>query len=143
MEALALYERFEENLNTIIEILNTNIDIQRTPFATSLPLEINILCTVLNTTGENFEVKATDLKAVPEFKALYMHSKDHAAGAMTRILDDKRSYIKTPEGTMLTKEMLIRRLEYFNEAARTLNVMDTQKSLGSPLQYNYGNVTQK
>ncbi len=143
MEAHALFEQFEENLNTIINILNAGVDLQRTPFQTSLPLEITILCTVLNTTGENFTVQATDLNAVTEFKNLYIHNKDHAATAIKHILDDKRSYIKTPEGTVLTKEMLIRRLEYFNEAARTLNVMFTQKALGSPLQYTYGNISQK
>jgi len=138
MEAKALYEQFEQNLNTILEILNTDIDITRTPFQTALPLEIQILCTVLNTTGENFTVSASDLNSVAEFHNLYIHQKDHARIAMQSILNDKRSYMKTPEGTLLTKEILIRRLEYFNEAARVLNVMATQKSLGSPLQYNYG-----
>lgn len=137
MEAKALYEHFEQNLNIILEVLNRDIDITRTPFQTSLPLEIKILCIVLNTTGENFAVKAEDLNAVAEFHDLYVHQKDIAAVAMQRILNDKRSYMKTPEGTMLVKEMLIRRLEYFNEAARVLNVMATQKALGSPLQYNY------
>ena len=139
MEARALYERFENNLNIILDILKSGIDLQRTPFQTSLPLEINILCTILNTTGENFAVQATGVEAVAEFQQLYVHNKDHAAIAMQRILNDKYGYMKTPEGTMLTKELLIRRLEYFNEAARTLNVMDTQKSLGSPLQYQYDN----
>ena len=137
MEAKALYELFEKNLNIILEVLNSEIDINRTPFQTSLPLEIKILCTVLNTTGENFGVQADDLNAVAEFHKLYVHQKDHASLAMQKILNDKRSYMKTPEGTMLVKEMLIRRLEYFNEAARVLNVMATQKALGSPLQYDY------
>ena len=142
MEARALYERFENNLNTILEVLNTNIDLERTPFLTTLPLEINILCSVLNTTGENFAVAAKDIKAVAEFKDLYMHNKDHVSVAMASILNDKHSYMKTPEGTQLTKELLIRRLEYFNEAARTLTVMITQKSLHSPLQYNYDHLAQ-
>jgi hypothetical protein len=137
MEARALYERFEENLHTIITILNSGVDLNRTPFATSLPLEISILCTVLNTTGENFQVKSDTVAAVTEFQDLYMNQQNHAAEAMARILSDKRSYMKTPEGTQLTKEILIHRLEYFNEAARTLNVMATQKELGSPLQYTY------
>lgn len=137
MEASALYERFENNLNTIIEILNTSIDLQRTPFPTALPLEINILCSVLSTTGENFTVQTSGLNTVTEFRNLYMHHKEHVSRAMQHILNDKRSYMKTPEGTMLTKEMLIRRLEYFNETARALNVMATQQSLHSPLQHKY------
>ncbi|MDB5262881.1 MAG: hypothetical protein JWQ14_2162 [Adhaeribacter sp.] len=137
MEASALYERFEQNLNIILEILGSDIDIQRTPFQTSLPLEIKILCTVLSTTGENFTVQANDLSAVAEFHQLYVHQKDHTSRAMQSILNNKRAYMKTPEGTVLVKELLIRRLEYFNETARVLNVMVTQKALGSPLQYDY------
>jgi hypothetical protein len=38
---------------------------------------------------------------------------------------------------MLVKEMLIRRLEFFNEAARQVNVMRIQQALGSPLQYKH------
>jgi hypothetical protein len=143
MEARALYERFEENLNTIISIIDSGVDLERTPFPTTLPLEINILCTVLNTTGENFAVQSTGPGAVAEFKDLYMHNKEHASVAMAQILNDKKSYMKTPEGTQLTKELLIHRLEYFNEAARTLNVMVTQKALGSPLQYNYHHTAQR
>jgi hypothetical protein len=137
MEAHALYERFEENLNTIITIINSGVDLERTPFPTSLPLEISILCAILNTTGENFSVPSPSVAAVAEFKDLYMDQKASVSVAMAQILNDKRSYMKTPEGTQLTKELLIHRLEYFNEAARTLNVMVTQKALGSPLQYAY------
>jgi hypothetical protein len=137
MEAHALYARFEENLNTIIAIINSGVDLERTPFPTTLPLEISILCSILNTTGENFAVSAAGMGAVAEFQDLYMHQKSHASVAMAQVLNDKRGYMKTPEGTLLTKELLIRRLEYFNEAARTLNVMVTQKALGSPLQYTY------
>lgn len=143
MEARALYERFEENLNTIITIIDSGVDLERTPFPATLPLEINILCTILNTTGESFAVQSPGLEAVAEFKDLYMHNKEHALQAMAKILNDKRSYMKTPEGTLLTKELLIRRLEYFNEAARTLNVMVTQKALGSPLQHKYPQVSQR
>jgi hypothetical protein len=137
MEAHALYERFEDNLNTIISIMHSGVDLDRTPFKTSLPLEINILCSLLTATGESFAVQAGTVAAVAEFRDLYMHQKTKAAVAMAQILNDKRSYRKTPEGTQLLKEVLIHRLEYFNEAARTLNVMVTQKALGSPLQYQY------
>jgi hypothetical protein len=137
MEARALYERFEENLNFINSIINSGVDLERTPFPTTLPLEINILCTILNTTGESFAVQSRGLGVVAEFQDLYMHHQDHASVAMAQILNDKKSYMKTPEGTQLTKELLIRRLEYFNEVARTLNVMVTQQALGSPLQYQY------
>lgn len=135
MEARALYERFEENLNTIIAVINSGVNLDRTPFPVSLPLEINLLCSILNTTGGHFAVQADNVTAVEEFQNLYMQHKDEASQAMAQVLNDKKSYMKTPEGTLLTKELLIRRLEFFNEAARTLNVMGTQKILGSPLQY--------
>ncbi len=48
---------------------------------------------------------------------------------------DKHAVMRTPEGRVFTKEMLIRRLEFFNEAARQVNVMRTQQALGSPRQY--------
>ncbi|MGO8608747.1 hypothetical protein ACC848_37890, partial [Rhizobium johnstonii] len=54
------------------------------------------------------------------------------------ILDDKKALMRTPEGRVLTKEMLIRRLEYFNEAARQVNVMRNQQALGSPPQSRSG-----
>jgi hypothetical protein len=54
---------------------------------------------------------------------------------MQRVLTDKHSIMRTPEGRVFTKEMLIRRLEFFNEAARQVNVMRTQQALGSPRQY--------
>jgi hypothetical protein len=57
---------------------------------------------------------------------------------MHRVLEDKRSYMKAPGGaTVLLKEMLIRRLEFFNETARSLQVMKSQQQLGSPRHFNY------
>ncbi len=138
MEAPELYARFEENLNTILAILESNkVDISRTPFETVIPLEVTRLCEILNTAGEHFAVSGHGLDMLFNFRQQYMQHSQSASGAMARILNDKRSYMKTPEGTILTKELLIRRLEYFNEVARTLNVMITQQQLGSPLQYQY------
>lgn len=144
MEAPALYARFEENLDTILAILETNkIDITRTPFETAIPLEVTRLCEILNTAGEHFSVAATGLQSLFDFRQQYMQHTQSASAAMAKILDDKRSYMKTPEGAVLTKELLIRRLEYFNEVARTLNIMITQQQLGSPLQYKYPHLLQK
>ena len=55
--------------------------------------------------------------------------------AMEKILNDKRTAMKTPEGKILLKEMLIRRLEYFNETARSMMVMANQTTLKSPIQH--------
>ncbi|QNF33893.1 hypothetical protein HUW51_14610 [Adhaeribacter swui] len=138
MEAPALFARFEENLNSIISILESNqVDISRTPFETVIPLEVTRLCEILNTAGEYFSVNGDGVQTLFNFRQQYMQHNQSAAEAMAKILNDKRSYMKTPEGTILTKELLIRRLEYFNEMARTLTIMITQQQLGSPLQYNY------
>lgn len=138
MEAPELYARFEENLNTILAILESNkVDISRTPFETVIPLEVTRLCEILNTAGEHFVATGAGLETIFNFRQQYMQHSQSASAAMAKILNDKRSYMKTPEGTILTKELLIRRLEYFNEVARNLHVMYTQQQLGSPLQYKY------
>jgi hypothetical protein len=143
MEAPELYARFEENLNTILAILESNkVDISRTPFSSVIPLEVTRLCEILNTAGEHFAVSGNGLEMLFNFRQQYMQHSQSASEAMARILNDKRSYMKTPEGTQLTKELLIRRLEYLNEMARTLNVMITQQQLGSPLQYQYPQLNQ-
>lgn len=136
MEAPALFARFEENLNTILAILESNkVDISRTPFESVIPLEVTRLCEILDTAGEHFSVAGTGQQTLFNFRQQYMQHSQSAAEAMAKILNDKKSYMKTPEGTILTKELLIRRLEYFNEMARTFNIMITQQQLGSPLQY--------
>ncbi len=136
MEAPALFARFEENLNTILTILESNkVDISRTPFESVIPLEVTRLCEILNTAGEHFAVTGNGQETLFNFRQQYMQHSQGAAQAMAKILNDKKSYMKTPEGTLLTKELLIRRLEYFNEMARTFNIMITQQQLGSPLQY--------
>lgn len=138
MEAPELYARFEENLNTILAILESNkVDISRTPFETVIPLEVTRLCEILNTADEHFAISGAGLATLFNFRQQYLQHSQSASVAMAHILNDKRSYMKTPEGTVLTKELLIRRLEYFNEVARNLNVMYTQQQLGSPLQYKY------
>ncbi len=143
MEASALFARFEENLNTILSILETNkVDISRTPFEAVIPLEVTRLCEILNTNGEHFSVTGNGLQTLFNFREQYMQHSQSASEVMAKILNDKKSYMKTPEGTLLTKELLIRRLEYINEIARTLNVMYTQQQLGSPLQYKYPHLQQ-
>ncbi|QMU27294.1 hypothetical protein [Adhaeribacter radiodurans] len=143
MEASALFARFEENLNTILSILETNkVDISRTPFESVIPLEVTRLCEILNTAGEHFSVSGNDLQTLFNFREQYMQHSQSISEAMVKILNDKKSYMKTPEGTILTKELLIRRLEYINEIARTLTVMFTQQQLGSPLQYKYPHLQQ-
>ncbi|MCC9137215.1 hypothetical protein ACFSKU_04395 [Pontibacter silvestris] len=53
------------------------------------------------------------------------------------MLKDKKACIKTATGTVLQKEMLIRRLEFFNEVAHTLEVMMVQQQLKSPKHHAY------
>ena len=85
--------------------------------------------------GEHFTLSATGVARLAEFQQQFMRQEDQVLGAMQRILADKHAIMRTPEGRVFTKEMLIRRLEFFNEAARQVNVMRTQQALGSPRQY--------
>jgi hypothetical protein len=138
MEAVALYERFENNVNTILSLLDSGLDIRTTPFQTSVPLEVGLLCEVLNRAGASFSISREGTDALAEFREEYMQQKSAASEAMHRALEDKRSYMRSPGGaTVLLKEMLIRRLEFFNETARSLQIMKNQQVLGSPKQYNY------
>lgn len=138
MEAAALYERFEHNVDTILSLINSGLDIRATPFPTSIPLEVNLLCEVLNRSGASFSINREGLDALVEFREEYMQQKSTASEALHQVLEDKKSYIRSPGGaTVLLKEMLIRRLEFFNETARSLKIMKSQQELGSPKQYTY------
>ena len=138
MEAADLYARFEDNLNTIVNLLNRGVDIRTTPLNTTMPLEVERLCEILNkAAGMHFSVSVQGAESVKEFQKLYLQDNKHASHAIHKIMDDKRSFMKTPEGTYLTKELMIARLVFFNEAAHQMEVIATQKTLGSPKQYNY------
>lgn len=138
MEAAALYERFENNVNTILNLLHSGLDIRTTPYQTSVPLEVGLLCEVLNRAGTAFTISREGIGALEEFREEYMQQKAAASEAMHRVLEDKKSYMVSPGGaTVLLKEMLFRRLQFFNETARSLQIMKNQQVLGSPKQYNY------
>ncbi|MBT2556215.1 hypothetical protein J7E24_00300 [Hymenobacter sp. ISL-91] len=140
MESAGYYEQFERNLIIILSALDAGLDIRTTALNVSLPLEVYVLSEVLNQGGGQFRLSA-DLaprEQVREFLAQFQQHEAHNEALMQRILADKKSLMRTPEGRVLTKEMLIRRLEYFNEAARQVNVMRNQHSLGSPPQSRSG-----
>ncbi|AIZ64673.1 hypothetical protein PK28_15140 [Hymenobacter sp. DG25B] len=135
MEVPAYYQQFERNIEIILDAIQAGLDLRTTALGTSLPLEIYVLCEVLNQGGAHFTLTTEGLARVEEFQRQYMQHESETEAEMKRILDDKKSFMRTPEGRVLTKEMLIRRLEFFNEAARQVNVMRTQSALGSPTQY--------
>ena len=135
MEAAALYQRFKDNLETIIVLLDKGTDIRTTPYKTTIPLEVSLFCEVLSTVGLDLNVKVEGLGAVNELYKAYKHRENEVLKAMEKILNDKRSAMKTPEGRILVKEMLIRRLEFFNETARSMLVMNNQTTLKSPIQH--------
>lgn len=140
MEAAGYYEQFERNLVIILSALDAGLNISTTALNVSLPLEVYVLSEVLNEGGGQFRLSA-DLaprEQVREFLAQFQGNEAHNEALMQRILADKKSLMRTPEGRVLTKEMLIRRLEYFNEAARQVNVMRNQHALGSPPQSRSG-----
>ena len=136
MEVQSYYEQFERNARIILDALAAGLDLRTTSLETSLPLEVYVLCEVLNQgAGEQFQLTATGVARLAEFQQQFMRHEGQTRAAMQRILEDKRGTMRTPEGRVLTKEMLIRRLEFFNEAARQVNVMRTQQALGSPRQH--------
>ncbi|UOQ65562.1 hypothetical protein [Hymenobacter volaticus] len=138
MEVSAYYQQFERNIFIILDALAAGLDLRTTALNTSLPLEVYVLCEVLNQGGGQFRLTTEGLERLREFQAQYQQREADTEAIMRRILEDKRAMMRTPEGRVLVKEMLIRRLEFFNEAARQVNVMRIQQSLGSPPQYRSG-----
>ncbi|UPL48374.1 hypothetical protein [Hymenobacter sublimis] len=139
MEAAGYYQQFERNLDIILSGLEAGLDIRPTALGTSLPLEVYVLSEVLNQGGGQFRLTTESaLERLREFYAQFRQNEADTEALMQRILADKKAVMRTPEGRLLTKEMLIRRLEYFNEAARQVNVMRNQHALGSPPQSRSG-----
>ena len=137
MEVPGYYQQFERNVEILLEALQAGLDLRTTALQTSLPLEVYVLCEVLNQGGDHFRLNTQSVERLAEFHQQYMQHESKTESIMRRILDDKKSFMRTPEGRVLTKEMLIRRLEFFNEAARQVNVMRTQQALGSPAQHHF------
>jgi len=135
VEVQNYYQQFERNVQIILNALAAGLDLHTTSLATSLPLEVYILCEVLNQEGEHFHLTTEGVARLAEFAQQYLHHEAQTEAVMRRTLADQKSFMTTPEGRVFLKEMLIRRLEYFNEAARQVNVMRTQQALGSPAQY--------
>ncbi len=138
MEVPGYYQQFERNIDILLDALQAGTNLRTTALETSLPLEIYVLCEVLNQGGASFHLSTEGLARVQEFETQFEAQKTETEAIMRRLLDDQRSVMRTPEGRILTKEMLIRRLEFFNEAARQVNVMRSQQALGSPPQSRSG-----
>ncbi|MBC6696938.1 hypothetical protein [Hymenobacter sp. BT190] len=138
MEVPGYYQQFERNIDILLDALQAGLNLRTTALETSLPLEIYVLCEVLNQGGGQYRLTTEGLARVQEFQTQFAAQKTETDAIMRRLLDDQRSSMRTPEGRVLTKEMLIRRLEYFNEAARQVNVMRNQQALGSPNQRKSG-----
>jgi hypothetical protein len=138
MEVPGYYQQFERNIDILLDALQAGTNLRTTALETSLPLEIYVLCEVLNQGGASFQLTTEGLARVQEFETQFEARKEETEAIMRRLLDDQRSVMRTPEGRVLTKEMLIRRLEFLNEAARQVNVMRSQQALGSPPQSRSG-----
>ena len=137
MEAQNYYLQFERNVRIILDALDAGLDLRTTALQTAVPIEVYVLCEVLNQGGEHFRLNGQpgSLDLLREFADQFLSHEAQTEAVMRRLLEDKKALMRTPEGRVLTKEMLIRRLEFFNEAARQVNVMRTQQALGSPGQY--------
>ncbi|QHL88796.1 hypothetical protein GU926_15725 [Nibribacter ruber] len=137
MEASALFERFENNVDTIARHLKNGVDIRTTPYHISMPLEVRMLYDILRHVGVELNSTKEGFEAFTEFETQYRQDAKRLSDAIYKILQDKHAYMKTPQGTVLLKEHLIRRLEYFNEIAHSMEVIARWQQLGSPVQYNY------
>ncbi len=137
MEAAALYFRFKDNLATIIGSLNSPLEVRSMPYNVSIPLEVDLLSDILRIHGLNFTSPTKGANRLQDFQQWFLQNEEAVAEVMHRVLEDKKAYMKTATGVILQKEMIIRRLEYFNETAHTLQVMMVQQKLGSPKHHNY------
>jgi hypothetical protein len=137
MEAAALYFRFKDNLATIAGALNSKLEVGTMPYNISIPLEINLLADLLRLHSLDFSSDTAGAVRLFDFQQWYAQHEEKVNEIMHHILEDKRSYIKTATGTVLQKEMLYRRLEFFKETAHTLDVMMAQQQLHSPKHFNY------
>lgn len=137
MEAAALFFRFKDNLATIAGALNSKLEVRSMPYNTSIPLEIDLLADVLCLHGLDFQSSTPGAARLFDFQQWYAQYEEQVNDVMHRVLEDKRAYMKTATGTVLQKEMLYRRLEYFKETAHTLEVMMIQQQLHSPKHFSY------
>ncbi|MFD1185427.1 hypothetical protein [Pontibacter rugosus] len=137
MEAAALFFRFKDNLATVAGALNSKLEVRSMPYNTSIPLELNLLADVLRLHGLEFNSATPGAARLFDFQQWYAQHEEQVNQVMQRVLEDKRAYMKTATGTVLQKEMLYRRLEYFKEAAHTLDVMMIQQNLHSPKHFSY------
>lgn len=137
MEAAALYVRFKENLATIIGALNSKLEIRSMPYNVSIPLEVDLLADILRLHGLEFKSETQGAARLEDFTRWFEQNENTVMDTLHRVLEDKRASMKTAGGVVLQKEMLIRRLEYFNETAHTLQVMMRQQQLNSPKHFKY------
>lgn len=137
MEAAALYVRFKDNLATISGALNSKLEIRSMPYNVSIPLELDLLSDMLRQHGLEFNSETLGAARLEDFIGWFQQNENAVMDTMHRIMEDKRAYMKTAGGTVLQKEMLIRRLEFFNETAHTLDVMMRQQQLNSPKHFQY------
>lgn len=137
MEAAALFFRFKDNIATILGALDSKLEVRTMPYNTSIPLEVDLMADILRLHGLEFNSETTGTARLKDFQQWYMQHEEPANEIMHRVLEDKHAYMRTSSGVVLQKEMLIRRLEYFNETAHTLVVMMRQQKLGSPKHHNY------
>ncbi|TXK44922.1 hypothetical protein FVR03_12880 [Pontibacter qinzhouensis] len=141
MEAAALLFNLKDNINKIIGAFNSKLETRTMPYNVSIPLEVDLLAGILRLHGLNFTSATTGAKRLEDFQGWFLQHEQQATEVMHHVLEDKRAYIKTDQGTVLQKEMLIRRLEFFNETAHTLVVMMQQKNLKSPKHHIYPYLT--
>ncbi|MBF9253322.1 hypothetical protein I2I11_08465 [Pontibacter sp. 172403-2] len=137
MEAAALYLRFKDNLAIIVGALNSKLERRTMPFDITIPLEVDLLADVLRLHGLDFSSATAGAMRIQDFQQWFLQHEEQVSAVLHHVLEDKKAYMKTTTGTVLQKEMLMRRLEFINQTAHTLAVMMEQQQLGSPKHHNY------
>ena len=98
MEAAAYYQQFERNVRIILDAMAVGLDLRSTALETSLPIEVYVLCEVLNAgAGEHFTLTATGVARLAEFNKQFMQHEAQALAAMQRVLADKKATCAPPK----------------------------------------------
>lgn len=129
------YASLEDNLALIAQAVRENLDLRTTPFQLTVPLEVERFGAILREGGLTLGVTATGMASAVALYDAVRQRKPEIEAAMQRIVADKRALMRTPEGRVLTADQLWRALEFFNEVARTIQIISTQIELDSPAQH--------
>ena len=135
------YASLEENLAIIAEGIREGVDLRTTPLEVSLPLEVDLMLDMLRQGGVDLQLGSQGVQRAVEFYEAFRGRRDELHAVMQRIFADKKAIFRMPEGRrVLLADQLWRSVEFVGEAARTIQIISTQKELDSPAQHPHPGV---